>query len=323
MKTIQAIFTAFLVCFVSVGFAPAQKPSKEKSEKVTLTPLEVKANLTVLDANNKFVDDIKAEDLKIFEDGVEQKIDSIEKKNSARVGLVVDNTGSLRDQLGVILELSKAVVDNLDEQQKTFIVRFVSSDKIEITQEWTTDKTLLKAAIENFYIERGQSAILDAVYLAAQKFPDRAATDSSERNVIILVSDGDERDSYYKIKDVISELNRNDVQVFVVGLSRDLSDKKQIDTGRKNSKTNADNLMNLLALKTGGAAFYPNSKATDIEQSLKSIFTEAKSRYVVRYTSTNQKRNGLPRKLQITVANGANGEKRQAVARESFVVPKD
>ena len=117
------------------------------------------------------------------------------------------------------------------------------------------------------------------------------------------------------------------MQIFVIGLTQDLSDKKTEFNLRKNSKTNAENLIKSLALKTGGAAFILQGKNKEFEnalvESLKAILTELNSQYVVGYASTNQKRDGLAIKLTIQIADGAKGEKRQAFIRDGFVVPEE
>ncbi|MCV4733173.1 VWA domain-containing protein, partial [Escherichia coli] len=52
---------------------------------------------------------------------------------------------------------------------ETSVIRFISSDKIEILEEFTQNKNDLNDALENMYIEGGQTAIIDAIYLAVEK----------------------------------------------------------------------------------------------------------------------------------------------------------
>jgi Ca-activated chloride channel family protein len=134
MKLTQNIFTLFLLYFAVVGFAFSQNKSlKEKNEKAEQKTLEVKANVMVLDAENKFIDDIKVEDLRIFEDGVEQKITRFAKRpEKLNLGIIVDNSGSMRYVLNEIISIGKSIVSNLQEDDEAFIIRFVSSDEIEV-----------------------------------------------------------------------------------------------------------------------------------------------------------------------------------------------
>ncbi len=49
------------------------------------------------------------------------------------------------------------------------IVRFVSANKIEVVQDFTTRKNSLNTALDNLFIEGGQTAIIDAVYQTTKK----------------------------------------------------------------------------------------------------------------------------------------------------------
>ena len=75
MKVSRLIFASLLLCLFGIGFVHSQDKSEKKSNNKKAEPkaIEVKANLMVLDADGKFANDIKLEDLKIYEDGTEQK----------------------------------------------------------------------------------------------------------------------------------------------------------------------------------------------------------------------------------------------------------
>jgi hypothetical protein len=143
MKISRTIFASLvLLCIFGGGFVHSQdnsKKDKPKDNKSAPKPVEVKANLMVLEADGKFAD-IKLEDLKIYEDGAEQKITYFAKKeNALNIGLVMDNTGSMRTQLNKIVVAGATFVGSLRPQDEAFVVRFVDSDKVEILQDWTAN----------------------------------------------------------------------------------------------------------------------------------------------------------------------------------------
>ena len=322
MKISRTIFASLLLCLFGIGFVHSQDKSEKKSNDKKAEPkaIEVKANLMVLDADGKFANDIKLEDLKIYEDGAEQKITYLAKKeNALNIGLVIDNTGSMRTQLERIVTAGRTFVSNLRPQDEIFLVRFVSSEKVYIVQEWTSNKTLLSNALENMYIEGGASAIIDGLYLSANKVLEREKANKSKRGALILISDGEDRNSYYKRQQLFDLFKESDVQIFTIGLIDEIRSEK--------IKKNSVGFINQLALETGGAAFILQGKNKEIEdglvQSLKAILSELNSQYVIGYTSTNQKRDGSLRKLTVQIADGAKGEKRQTFIRESFVVPEE
>src|SRR5688500_11540971 len=106
MRFSRAVFALFLVCFASVLVFGQDKTSKDK-DKNQPKSVEVKANVAVLDSSGNLDVDAKQEDIKIFEDGVEQKITYFAKKEPVlNLGLVIDNTGSMRWQLDTLVAAS-------------------------------------------------------------------------------------------------------------------------------------------------------------------------------------------------------------------------
>ncbi|MGZ8224551.1 MAG: hypothetical protein ACXW0H_06100, partial [Methylobacter sp.] len=79
--------------------------------------------------------------LKIFEDNVPQEIGSFSKGEvPTNYSLVIDNSGSLRFQLDKVIEAGKIIVGTNRPDDQTSVVRFVSSEKIEIVQDFTPNK---------------------------------------------------------------------------------------------------------------------------------------------------------------------------------------
>lgn len=313
MKYRRNIFILFFIVHAVAGFVFSQKKSpKEKIEK----KVEVKANLMVLNADNQLVGDIKAENVKIFEDGVEQKITYFaEKKNILNLGIVVDNSGSMRYSLDEIIWAGSYVAANLRENDEAFAIRFVDSDKIEILQDWTSNKSLFIEPFNNMYIEGGQSAVLDAIYLAAEKILERAKNDKTKRYAILMISDMEERDSFYNFNETVKLFKDTDSQLFILSYAEFAPRKRKF----------AKSLSHSLSLETGGT-IYTLSKKHDREElknALGKIIVELRSNYVIGYTPTNQKKDGLPRKLTVQVADDTSGNKRKSLIREEFVVPKN
>jgi Ca-activated chloride channel homolog len=317
MKLLQNLFALCLICALGIS-AFSQEKSKEKEKKNEQKPIEVKTNLLVLDANNKYVEDIKQADLKIFEDGIEQKITSFTKKTpSHNIGLVYDNTGSMRVQLKGINSISQLLVNNLQEKDEAFLIRFVSSDNIMIMQNWTSDKALLNKAVAQMYIEGGASAVVDALYLATEEIIKRKKENNLDDSAIVLISDCEDRDSFYTKEKLFEKLEGSGIQVFVIALTQEL------DNGTK-EKSKA--FANEIASKTGGTVYFPTGRENykkELPEYLKSLIYELRAQYTVGYTSTNQDRGNKKRKMTVQVADSAKGEKRQGFVRDSFVVPKE
>lgn len=308
-----------ITSLVSLFLLPIGITSQDKKDKdVKQTPVEIKANVLVSDEKNQIVGDVKMEDVKIYEDGVEQKLLKLTKTESVNVGILVDNSGSLRTQFETILATASAIAKNLREEDKAFTIRFVSRSSIEITQNWTSDKNLLVKSINNMYTQGGQSAVVDAIKVSADHLIKNKS--ESKRNVLVLISDCEDRDSYYTTEQVLKHLRENEIEVYVLGFTGELENFAGATTRSVRSK--AETFGKLLADETGGEAYFPKwsrKNKDELVAAAKETVLGLRSQYIAEYVSTNSDRKIInERKINIEVADSANGEKRLAVVR-SFI----
>ena len=187
----------------------------------------VNLNIRVIDRNNHAINNLQQKEFKIFEDGVIQQIDFFSKSEvPTNYALVIDNSGSLRQQLDKVIEAGKVFVNTNRPGDETMVIRFVGRDKIEIEQPFTANKTDLTDALDNLFIEGGQTAITDAAYLAVENVDEYEKSKKAEdrkRRAIILVTDGEDRDSYYSEKQLLELLRESDSPDEVIGDGRRLT----------------------------------------------------------------------------------------------------
>ena len=113
-------------------------------------------------------------------------------------GLAVDTSGSVRPQFQQIIDAAKTIINSNKKGDETFIERFISSDKIETVQDFTPSKDLLLDGLDTLYVEGGQTAVVDGVYLAAEHVAEykKGGDDDRRRRALIVVTDGEDRASY-------------------------------------------------------------------------------------------------------------------------------
>src|SRR5687767_12228912 len=216
------IFVKWVVLSILLlsGSAWAQEKSGSKKADTKLSTTEARLNVMVLDSGSRYVNDIKLEEIKIFEDGIEQKLTYFAKKDPVvRLALVVDNSGSLRTLFPIVLSVAATLVTNLGAKDEVVVIRFISSDKIEVFEDWTSDKAKAIQGIQKMYVEGGQSAVIDAVYLAGERTKERLASEKSNRYAVVLMSDCEDRDSYYELDQLLNSLKGTDIQIFPFALT--------------------------------------------------------------------------------------------------------
>jgi len=283
----------------------------------------VQLHVRVIDRNNKPINNVGQNEFHIFEDGVPQTIESFTREEvPISYGLAVDTSGSLRSQLQSVVDAGKTIINSNKTGDETFLVRFISSDKIETVQDFTANKELLMDGLDSFYVEGGQTAIIDAVYLSAEHVSEYRKGDEGDRRrrALIVITDGEDRNSFYKQEQLFARLREEDVQIFVIGFVNEL-DKDQ-GLIRKSPREKAVNLINKLASETGGRAFFPDSVA-DLPQIANEIIRDLRTQYVISYNPTNKVQDGSYRAIKVTVDQPANSDKRIALTRTGRLARKE
>lgn len=300
---------------------PALKGQEiDPDEVLTVDTNLVNLNVRVIDRNNRPINDVKREEFRVFEDGAPQKVEFFSREEvPISYGIVVDNSGSMKLLLDKVIESTRVLINENKPGDETFLMRFISSDEIDLKQDFTSNKDDLFDALENMHTEGGQTAIVDAVYLAAEHtaaYKKGDALNDKRRRAMILVTDGEDRSSYYKMTQLFDFLRENDVQIYVIGFTSELDAEGGFI--RKSSKDKATDLINKLATETGGRAFFPASLA-ELPGVAQEITKDMRTQYVVGYYPTNSRRDGTVRQIKVQVADEGKRDKRIAITRTARV----
>src|ERR1051326_3082444 len=310
---------------------PKLKPTPTPTPPETLDPdsiLHINTDLVqlhvrVIDRNNKPINDVPESAFHVFEDGVAQPIENFSREEvPISYGLAVDTSGSLRSQLQSVIDAGKTIINSNKPGDETFLLRFISSDKIETIQDFTSNKEALMDGLDSFYVEGGQTAVIDAVYLSAEHVSEyrRGDGDDRRRRALIVITDGEDRNSFYKQDQLFARLREEDVQIFVIGFVNELD--KDAGLIRKSPKEKAVALINKLASETGGRAFYPESIA-DLPQIANEIIRDLRTQYVIAYNPTNKTQDGSYRAIRVTVDQPSGGDKRIALTRTGRLAKRE
>ena len=291
---------------------------------ITINSELVQLHVRVIDRNNKPIGNVAKGEFHIYEDGVPQTIESFTREEvPISYGLAVDTSASLRSQIQSVIDAGKTIVNSNKPGDKTFLVRFISSDKIQTEQDFTDKKDLLMDALDNLYVEGGQTAVIDAVYLSAEHVAEyRENNDDTDRRrrALIVITDGEDRSSFYKQEQLFSRLREEDVQIYVIGFVNELD--KEAGFIRKSPREKAVALINKLASETGGRAFFPES-ISELPQIANEIVRDMRTQYVIAYNPTNKAQDGSYRAIKVTVDQPSDSEKRIALTRTGRLARKE
>ena len=300
MKNVRFTF-AVLLCVLLFGTGLFARGPLQ-SEVVVL-------HVRVTDPLSQAVLDVPQSSFRVMEDGVRQTITLFSKEQiPVSYGLVIDNSGSMRSQLAAVVNAAVRIVNSNQPGDDAFLVRFISSDKIQVVQDTTSDQRLLANGLGTLYVEGGQTAVVDAVYLAVDKLSKQTSSaDKPRRRALVLVTDGEDRNSFYRLEQLLKLLGTTDVQIYTIGFTGELKGK---------SPEKAKNLLNQLATDTGGRAFFP-ATTTELQNTADQIVNDIRTQYVIGYEPSNRQ-SGF-HKLQVLIEDDNKTEKRVAVTRVGYL----
>ena len=188
------------------------------------------------------------------------------------LGLLVDNSGSLRTKFSDVISVAKEIVENSQSEDQIFIVRFISTDVIQIANDFTNEKSVLTRSLDQMYVEGGRSAINDALYVAAQHLAKRSEKPGAEghKGALILITDGAEETSYYQTVALLSLLRENKIRVYVVAFPQALA------TQGLKVRERARKYLSRLVEGSGGRAYFPNT-SDDVKLVARTVLMDIRS----------------------------------------------
>jgi len=281
--------------------APAMVLAQDDPRARIRTTVElVVVPVTVKDRAGKLVDNIRQDEFRVLEDGVEQKI-SLFSVDPFPLSVVVLLDNSLKQKAAEqVASGLPALAGGFSESDEVLICRF--DTLLEQLSDFTTDNDKIHAQLKRLTLDRtfpGQGSgpmtagprinaapapgapgpaqtklgeretknIDDAVFAAAQLLRGRAR---ERRKIIYLISDGvNSRNNAVSFADTIKLLLSADVSVYAIGVGDALLNR---GTG----------VLSRYARSTGGDVFYAATRA-DLESLYSQVTEQARNQYTLGY----------------------------------------
>jgi Ca-activated chloride channel family protein len=249
-------------------------------------PVKPLLEFTVMDDRQELID-VTRDDLVVVEDGVEQKIDTFQiAVDPVQIVLTLDESGSMRLAVEAMKNAARDFVRALEPEDPLALITF--ADKVQFAHDLTTVRDWSFDAIEK-YQAVGGTALYDALYASIL----RLKFVKGRRAVVILTDGRDENNpgtgpgSGHTLADVLARLKEVDAAIYPIGLG------PRVDAA----------MLEKLAEISGGRAYFPQDASALAEQ-YRGIIENLRRRYVLGYASTNPKRDGAWRTVEIKPREG-------------------
>ncbi len=221
-------------------------------------------------------------DLTVTEDGVPQTLESFQEANAPMsIVMALDGSGSMRPALEIAKDAARTFVKALRPTDPLTFVRF--SDRVVFEAELSLWRDPTLNAI-NALQATGGTALWDALY-ESMGFLRR----QPGRRAIVVMTDGrDENNpgtapgSIHTLDEVLAALRETGTTVYAIGLGPNV-DREGLER---------------VAGASGGVAYFPED-ASQLGDEYRRVVDDLRRRYIVTYTSTNSRRDGGWREVEI------------------------
>ena len=307
---------AILVLFLTalIGFAQSketrQLPSNAPNQGDKQDTIKINVDLVVLhasvqDRNRLPVSGLGKEDFRIYEDGVLQQIESFKQEDiPVTVGLVIDNSGSMRPKGNEVIAAAMAFARASNANDQMFVVNFNENIFFGLPAgtAFTNDGTQLKFALFKFAAD-GMTALYDAIAAGLEhlKNGDRG------KKVLIVISDGGDNVSRQSLARIMTLAKQSEAIIYTIGLF-------DVDDLDRNP-----GVLKQLAKATGGDSFMPKSikEAVPI---CERIARDIRNQYTLTYVPLNMNYDGKYRVVEVK-AGTQGGERLVVRTRAGYYVP--
>jgi Ca-activated chloride channel family protein len=245
---------------------------------------------SVLDKNtNAFVTSLTRDDFTVFEDNQKQEIKYFEHERNLplTIAMLVDTSDSVASKLKFEQEAATSFFQTiLSDKDRAMLVEFDS--RVNLVQDFTSDPNKLAKQIQKLRAAGG-TALYDAIYTVC----DEKLIREIGRKVIIILSDGADRNSDTTLRQAMEMALRSESTIYAISVTKGgFSNIENNDEG--------DDVLREMAKETGGAVYFP-FKVEELDVAFRKINEELRSQYSIGYTSNNPLRDGSYRKIDIKV----------------------
>lgn len=259
--------------------------AQDDDDAIIVDSTLVVLNASITDAKGNAVTNLKQNQFKVFEDGVEQEISLFTATETPFAAVILlDTSGSMESRISLARSAAIAFLDGLDSDDAAAIYNFDS--KVSVIQDFSNSRDVADKVFE--LKATGMTVLNDAVFKAAEELSKRP----EKRRAIIVLSDGADTKSSKSAEKALTAALAADVMIYTVDMSA-------LDTGGKERFQNQSVLKNF-AEKTGGF-FVATPGGQAMRDAFKKIVSELGTQYTLGYNPTNLKKDGKWRAIELRV----------------------
>ena len=277
--------TIFLTATWSKEFSQNQ-PEQSSQFEIKSSVNVVLLHVTARDRDGNLVGLLDKDNFQLYEDGALQQIESFSHEDiPVTVGLVVDNSGSMKSKRPEVVAAALAFVRSSNSRDEMFVVNFNDGVSFGLPAQtpFTDQPDQLRLALSDV-AAMGRTALYDAISGAVGHLKQG----NHDKKALIVVSDGGDNASRHTLSETLALAVKSDAMIYTIGLFDEDDPDRNPQVLKKLSKA------------TGGDAFLPES-IKDVQTICERIALEIRNQYTFTYNPSNKKQDGSYRSIKVKV----------------------
>jgi Ca-activated chloride channel family protein len=243
-------------------------------------------NASITDASGKAAGGLGRKLFHIFEDGVEQTIESFEAEETPFTAVILlDTSGSIEERVSLARSAAIRFLDKLRTQDNAAIYNFNS--KVELVQDFSNSRDIREKAFD--LKADGMTALNEAVYKAAEVLSKRP----EKRRAIIVLSDG--ADTFSKVSESKALKAALAVNATIYAVDMSAFDLKATEKAKNRAA------LTNFAEKTGGR-YIATPGGLAMRDAFTNIVEELGTQYTLAYQPSNTKKDGKWHAIELRVS---------------------
>jgi len=291
---------------------PDNPPASDEAPTIKVDVSVVNLLASVRDKRGGLVANLEKNDFTIFEDGKQQEIKYFTRETDLplTIGLLIDVSGSQRNLIDIERSAASQFFSKVMRQKdEAFLISF--GEEAELLQDYTNSARMLSRAMDGLRVSSGVggfgpgpvptageprgTVLYDAIFLAA----DEKLRTEVGRKVIVVITDGVDEGSRKKIEDAIEAAQKADAVIYSI----DYFDPRAYGYGPFGfGGGGGEGYLRRMSDATGGHV-YKVDRGHSLDQVFNELQQEMRSQYSIGYVSTNDRRDGTYRKVDVRMAS--------------------
>ncbi|MBV9072917.1 MAG: VWA domain-containing protein [Acidobacteria bacterium] len=291
---------------------PERAPKVKNPEEIGTFSLKVDVPLvnlpvSVITGNGQFIPGLKADNFRVLEDGIPQKIDTFSQQGDKPITAVL-LIEFAANSYAFMYDALNAAYSFTGQMKKDDWIAVESYDmKTHLLVDFTQDKSQVMGALGQLRIPGfSETNLFDALYDTIDRLEGVEG-----QKYILLICNGIDTFSKLTYDKVLKKIQGSkNITIFCVGTGQAfrlyLEAAGYLGPLRNLDFLQADNQLNTFAKMTGGRAYFPRFTA-EFPEDFADIASDIRNQYVLTYRPTNTKQDGSWRKLKVDIVDPQTG----------------